>query len=587
MAHIVISFKDGSKKKFDIYKRLTTLGAGTDVDISLDNGNFAALAAYISQGSNGFSIVTPEGKPKARFHNHFISKHDFKDQELGDACLQFFMNDSPQNIKLNDQDVVLAYKRMVEFSERIAQEKDIEALLSTLLREITQITNAEYGLLVLLEDGKPKIKELPNADQLAINTFSDSIINKVIATKEPIIINDALHDHEFSSSLSVINYRLTSVMCVPLTYQGHIIGAIYVGNNSFINAFNKKSLELMIVYASQAALLVQNALHIDALKIRTQKLQESLELSKFGGMIGACPSMQEVFSLVDKISHTDVSVLIMGEVGTGKELVARELHERSARKNGPFLAINCASVADDILESELFGHLRGSFAGATQSRIGKLQSAHNGTIFLDEIDHISPHIQIKLLRSLREQDVVRRGATKAEPVNIRVISATSQDLFALVEKKEFRDDLFYLLNGMQLSIPPLRERGNDVLVIANFLLQKFQKIYGKNIIGFSDDAYNALLNYNWPGNVRQLENRVRRAVVMCDGNRISVLDLDLGAINSHKVLPLAEALEKFRCRYICESLERNANNRTKAAQELGVDPRTIFRYLKKNEPRVC
>lgn len=588
MAFVSINLPDGSKKQLSIFKRLTTIGSGDDVDIKIDDNSLDQIAAYISQSAHNFTLVIPPQKTPAYIGGKPVFKRDLKHAEqfkLGPVTIEFFI-DEPQHKSAHsndDQAAVLAYRRMLEFSQRVAQEKDIEKLLSTLLQEITQLTGAEHGFLVLMEAGKPKVKVKEPRDTNdtvnQIGPMSDSIVKKVIDSKEAIVINDALHDREFSSSLSVINYRLTSVMCAPLTYQGHTFGAIYVGNNSFVSAFDAKSLELMMIYSSQAAVLVQNALHINALKKRTQKLQESLELSKFGGIIGGCQGMQAVFLQVEKVAHTDISVLIVGETGTGKELIARELHNRSLRKNGPFVVINCGAIPENLLESELFGHVRGAFTGATQSRIGKFQAAHSGTLFLDEIGEMPLHLQVKLLRTLQDHKVVKVGDNKSESVDIRVVAATNRDLLSMVKNNEFREDLYYRLNVVQITVPPLKERGNDVLVIANFFLQKYAKIYGKEVVGFLEEAHNALLNYHWPGNVRQLENRIRRAIVMCDHNRISVADLDINAETTAQVMPLVDALDRFRARYITESLERNAGNRTKTASELGVDPRTIFRHL--------
>lgn len=598
MAYLVINEPGGLSKRFNIFKRLTSLGSATDADINISDKNIGNIAAYISQSINNYTLIIPPEKDLAYVGNLPVSKHELKDGEqfrIGDWQFSFYKSEIPKPVSesnTTDSSAVIAYRRMLDFSQRIAQEKDIDALLERLLKEITQLTGAEHGFLVLIEDGKPKVKvQEPNDnDDLAqIGPMSDSIVKKVIEKKEAIVISDALHDQEFSSSLSVINYRLTSVMCAPLTYQGHTFGAIYVGNNSFVNAFDKKSLELMTIYSSQAAVLVQNALHINALKKRTKKLQESLELTKFGGIIGGCQGMQAVFQQVEKVAHADISVLIVGETGTGKELIARELHNRSLRHAGPFVVINCGAIPENLLESELFGHVRGAFTGATQSRIGKFQAANNGTLFLDEIGEMPLHLQVKLLRALQDHKVTKVGDNKSESVNIRVVAATNRDLSQLVRKNEFREDLYYRLNVVQITVPPLKERGNDVLVIANFFLQKYAKIYGKEVIGLEEATQNALLNYHWPGNVRQLENRMRRAIVMCDHNRITPLDLDIKAETTSKVMPLADALERYRSRYITESLERNAGNRTKTASELGVDPRTIFRHLeskKKNQEEI-
>ncbi len=584
MAHLVLS---NANKSFAIFKRLTSIGSGLEADIQVHNLNLAPLAAYISLSSPTCTLIVPPDQPPALVNKSPTRKQVLSDNlsfTVGDAVFTYHDKQKQAEIPNPSPTQGPAIRHLLNFCERIAQEKDIETLLKRLLKEITQLTNAEHGFLVLIEDGRIEVKVHESKDSASIfehiGPMSDSIIKKVIDQKEAVIISDALHDHEFASSHSVINYRLTSVMCVPLIYQGHSFGAIYVGNNSFVNAFDQACLELMTIYSSQAALLVQNALHINALKKRTKSLQESLELTKFGGIIGSCQSMQQVFMQVEKVAQTDVSVLITGETGTGKELIARELHLRSQRKEGPFVVINCGAIPENLLESELFGHVRGAFTGATHSRVGKFQAAHNGTLFLDEIGEMPMHLQVKLLRALQDHSVTKVGDNKSESVNIRIIAATNKDLLDCVKNNIFREDLYYRLNVIQITAPPLRDRGNDVLVIANFFLQKYAKIYGKEIIGMDEEAQNSLLNYHWPGNVRQLENRLRRAIVMCDHNRIKAEDLDIkDEINSAGVMPLAQALDRFRDKYINESLERNAHNRTKAANELGVDPRTIFRHL--------
>ena len=585
MAHLVLS---GTNESFVIFKRLSSLGSGPEADIQLLNSNLSPIAAYISFTGSACTLIIPPDQPAALVNSMLTRKQLLTNNlsfSLGSLNLIFKEHEEIKEIDRNSvaEAQVTAYRRLLDFSERIAQEKDIETLLKRLLKEITQLTGAEHGFFVLFEEGRLGVKVQESNDPShvfdQIGPMSDSIIKKVIDKKEPVIISDALHDHEFASSHSVINYRLTSVMCVPLIYQGHTFGAIYVGNNSFVNAFDKASLELMTIYSSQAALLVQNALHINALKKRTKSLQESLELTKFGGIIGGCQGMQEVFMQVEKVAQTDVSVLITGETGTGKELIARELHQRSQRHGGPFVVINCGAIPENLLESELFGHVRGAFTGATHSRVGKFQAAHDGTLFLDEIGEMPMHLQVKLLRALQDHRVTKVGENKSESVNIRIIAATNKDLLVCVKEHTFREDLYYRLNVVQITAPPLKERGNDVLVIANFFLQKYAKIYGKEIIGLEEEAQNALLNYHWPGNVRQLENRMRRAIVMCDHNRIKASDLDIKADTRAGVMPLAQALDRYRDRYINESLERNAHNRTKAASELGVDPRTIFRHL--------
>lgn len=586
MAHVEIRNDSGKIWRVPLFKRLSVIGYGEEADIKLSPSPKNKVLAYITQLDETHVLHVPADGKAVK-----VNEKEVKKAELNH--LSSFVIDNVQIIyKITDFNEALeksteedsahaqAFKNLLFFSEKIAKEKDIDKLLGVLLKEITSLTKAEHGFLVLLQEGKPEIRAQESLSSInQLSPMSDSIVKKVISSKKPLILNDALSDQEFSSSLSVINYRLSSVMCAPLIYQEMIFGAIYVGNNSFTSAFNEKSLELMTIYCSQAAMLVQNALHINALKKRTKVLQDSLEMSKFGGMIGGCIGMQQVFSQVEKLATTDISVLIYGETGTGKELIARELHNRGSRKDGPFVVINCGAIPENLLESELFGHVRGAFSGAVQSRVGKFQAANQGTLFLDEIGEMPLHLQVKILRVLQEHRVTKVGDNKSEPINIRVISATNRDLALMVKENTFREDLYYRLNVVQITAPPLRERGNDLLVMANYFLQKYAKIYGKDVLGLDENAQNAVLNYQWPGNVRQLENRIRRAIVMCDNQRIGVKDLDIESSESRGILSLSDALDKFKEKYIHESLERNAHNRTKTAQELGVDPRTIFRHL--------
>jgi DNA-binding NtrC family response regulator len=368
-------------------------------------------------------------------------------------------------------------------------------------------------------------------------------------------------------------------MCVPLLHQGQVFGAIYVGNNSVTSLFDQHSLELLTLFAAQAALLVQNALHVDALTVEAAGLKSELEKSRYGELIGACDGMREVFKKIEKVARADISVLVTGETGTGKELIAREIHKRSGRARGPFVVINCGAIPENLLESELFGHVKGAFTGAVATRAGRFQAADKGTLFLDEIGEMPLHLQVKLLRALQERQVTKVGDNRPEAVDIRVVAATHRNLEQMVKEATFREDLYYRLNVVQLHLPPLRERGEDVVVIANFLLQKFADEYGKKIKGFAPKALVAIRKYAWPGNVRQLENRLKRAIVLCDAKELSPQDLDITSEDLEDILPLEEAVVRFRRRYIDEALERNGGNRTKTARELGVDPRTIFRHL--------
>jgi transcriptional regulator with PAS, ATPase and Fis domain len=291
--------------------------------------------------------------------------------------------------------------------------------------------------------------------------------------------------------------------------------------------------------------------------------------------------MKDIFRKIDKVAGTDISVLITGETGTGKELIARELHRRSSRSRGPLVVINCGAIPENLLESELFGHIRGAFTGAVNTRMGKFQAADKGTLFLDEIGEMPLQLQVKILRALQERVVVKVGDTRPEPVDIRVVAATNRKLEDEIKQGRFREDLYYRLNVVQLHLPPLRERGEDVITVARYLLQKHAREVGAKVKGFSNDALAAIRKGVWPGNIRQLENRLKRAVVLADRSTLTAEDLDMAASDLQPTVQLQEAKDRFERNYINEALARNGGNRTQTARELGVDPRTIFRHLER------
>jgi len=411
--------------------------------------------------------------------------------------------------------------------------------------------------------------------------ISDSIVRRVLETGRPVIVSDALTDTQFGSSESVLALRLSSVMCAPLVSQGQVTGAMYVGNDRVKGLFEKSQLDVLGIFAGQASLILQNAMLLSALRADKEKLTNELKDKRFGEIIGACPSMMEVFRKLQKVATTDISVLITGETGTGKELIAREVHRRSNRVNGPFVVINCGAIPENLIESELFGHVKGAFTGAVASRPGKFQVADKGTLFLDEIGELPLNLQVKLLRALQERVVYRVGDSKPEKVDIRVIAATNRVLEEEIRCGRFREDLYYRLNVVNLWLPPLRERGDDVLIIAKALLSKYADELASAVQGFTPQALAAIKKNPWPGNIRQLENRIKKGLVLCEKTLLGVEDLDLGQGSESPILPLEKAKEEFQRKYVLEVLERNNGNRTQTARDLGVDPRTIFRYLER------
>jgi two-component system NtrC family response regulator len=292
--------------------------------------------------------------------------------------------------------------------------------------------------------------------------------------------------------------------------------------------------------------------------------------------------MQEVFSSIRRVATTDVSVLIFGESGTGKELVARAIHRQSERRDRPFVVINCGAIPENLLEAELFGHEKGAFTGAHVQRKGRIELAHRGTLFLDEIGELSLPLQVKLLRFLQEHRIERVGGRQEIEVDARVMAATNIDLKKAITDGEFREDLYYRLAVVNISLPALRERGEDIVLLANAFLQRYEAELGKKTTGLSQPVIKILHTHAWPGNVRELENRLKRAVIMAEGRKLKPADLELSdEFSKYEGLGLREARETLEKEMVQRALAVNKNNITKAAAELGVSRPTLYELMEK------
>jgi transcriptional regulator with GAF, ATPase, and Fis domain len=590
-----------SPKVYSLRRRITSVGRSPENDICLADPLVPDSMAQILFDGRDFHVTALDRAGEFLVNGKKRKKHRLLHDDvlrIGDAELLFSLTDE---LDLADDDgngditqrnssavTVDAYRALYQFSARLLESYEIGPLLESLMDAVIDVTRGDKGFLILLEDGDLRVKVARNfrrenlAD--ALEQLSDSIVDKVVKTKKPVIVSDALSDQEFKNSMSVMALKLSSVMCVPLTERGNLLGCLYVGSSSVAHLFEEAQLEMLTIFAAQASLLIRNALLVNELKLDNKLLSEKLEQVRFGEIIGSCAAMQEVIRKVQKVATRDIAVLVTGETGTGKELIAREVHRRSHRAKGPFVTLNCGAIPENLLESELFGHVRGAFTGAVATKPGKFHAADGGTIFLDEIGEMPLALQVKLLRVLQDNTVVRVGDTRAERVDIRVIAATNRDLEAEIKAGRFREDLFYRLNVVNIHLPPLRERGDDVMVIAKYLLHRYAEELGAGTVkGFAPNAVVAIRKFGWPGNIRQLENHIKKACVLADKALLTAEDLGLTADVLPTILPLAEAKERFQRDYINQVLELNGGNRTKTARDLGVDPRTIFRHLEKEE----
>lgn len=328
--------------------------------------------------------------------------------------------------------------------------------------------------------------------------------------------------------------------------------------------------------------LLKRCFYVAKLEREYREMQQRLLGNAFEGMLGTHPRMQAVFASIRKVATTDAPVLILGESGTGKEIAAQAIHQLSARKGKPFVAINCSAIPEALMESELFGHEKGSFTGAHVQRKGRIESAEGGTLFLDEIGEVPLLLQVKLLRFLQEHCIERVGGRQEISVDTRVIAATNADLAKGMSEGTFREDLFYRLAVVQLRLPPLREREDDILLLANAFLQQFAAQNGRNGLTFAPDTVRSLLRHGWPGNVRELQNRVRRAVIMSTGKRITPADLEMAGSNRDgSGISLKEAREELERKMINESLRRHSGKIAAAATDLGVSRPTFYELMNK------
>jgi transcriptional regulator with GAF, ATPase, and Fis domain len=609
--------EQGSPRLYSVHKPLTTLGKAPGNDMVIEGEEVEPSHAQIAFDGRDFvieelgkaGVMAINGKKKRRAR---LVHGDRIKIGIGEVSFSMFAegikkaatseNEGAETLQTSlGANEIAGVRKLFSFSEKLIQIRDVDSLLGTMLDDVIELTHARNGVLLLLESTfagpgashtasdqrRWTVRAARNVDKAVIadaeGRVSDSIVQQVLSTAKPIIVSDAVTDSTFGKSESVVAMQLSSVMCAPLCAQGEVIGALYVGNDKVKQLFKRAQLDVLSIFASQASLILQNAMLLAALREDKAKLESELRDKRFGEIIGTCPSMREVFRKLEKVASTDISVLITGETGTGKELVAREVHRRSARADGPFVTINCGAIPENLIESELFGHVKGSFTGAVMDRPGKFHVADKGTLFLDEIGELPLNLQVKLLRALQERVVMRVGSSKPEKVDIRVVAATNRDLEQMTHEGGFREDLYYRLNVVNLWLPPLRERGDDVLIIAKTLLSKYAEELASPVRGFSPAAIAAIKKYNWPGNIRQLQNRIKKALVLCDNKLLGPDDLDFGPAAEMAIMPLEKAKEDFQRRYVLEVLERNNGNRTQTARDLGVDPRTIFRYLEKEQ----
>lgn len=412
---------------------------------------------------------------------------------------------------------------------------------------------------------------------------SQTITSQVLREGVALLSNDLFESEGLGERPSLVAARVCSVLCVPLVVFEEALGVIYLDTSDPAARFDEGHLQLLTAIAGIAAVAFENARHTGRLEDENQRLREEIHIEH--RMVGESAAMRAVYQFIGKVAPTSSRVLIRGESGTGKELTAHAIHLNSARARKPFVAINCATLVENLVESELFGHERGAFTGAIAQKPGKIEIADGGTLFLDEVGELSPSIQAKLLRVLQEGEFERVGGKRSIKVDVRVIAATNKDLEEAVKAGHFREDLYYRLNVVSVVMPALRERREDIPLLASFFIAKCSKECKRRVTGMSSEVRAILKGYEWPGNVRELENAIERTVVL--GSTAMIVPEDLpeallesGADNILWPATYYEAVKEAKKRLILNALEQSASSYTEAAKRLGIHPNNLHRLIR-------
>ena len=534
-----------------------------------------------------------------------------RERFLQDPTRVAVMRPESEGPRRSDQ-LDLAPGRLLGLVGRLLLEGSERALLEAAVDQAVELVGAERAFLLRRRGtGEPYVAVSRNIEAIQGSgppggRFSRSVAERVLTTGEPVVTTSAADDPALGGARSVLDLGLRSILCVPIRSPAGVVGALVLDHRFESDRFGPAACELVQALADIIGVALENARLRQAAADKAAELERAnealsrdnerraVEVERLehlleqggalagdapGGMVGRSRRLRRAVEVARRVAPSNLPVLIEGQSGTGKELLARYVHDCSLRSGGPFLAINCGAVPETLLESELFGHVRGAFTGATRDHAGLFRAASGGTLLLDEIGEMSPSMQPRLLRVLQEGEVWPLGQDTPTPVDVRVVAATNRDLEREVEAGRFRRDLYFRLVGVKLVVPPLCQRLEDVPLLAEAMLERIAREPGLRRVRLSRDAHREMLRHTWPGNVRELEQALRRAVLMAEGDTIRAADLELTASAPTRT----EALRGFDRDLVQRALQAAGGNRTHAARALGISRATLHRWLKRYE----
>ncbi|HEX2959709.1 MAG TPA: sigma 54-interacting transcriptional regulator [Chitinispirillaceae bacterium] len=557
--------------------RLFFIGASPENDLILEGADISDCAAKIEMIQSNY-YCEPVGKSMVLLNGKKVRKQSLFSEgdrlTIGSHLLILEKNSSKVAEDTRSSTEPFLLDNIHRLIAAIGKERSLPVLLDKLMTALIGMTGGTEVFIFLLDkDNKPSlfVSTCPDASE---DLFSDTIIQNVIQQGKGILIPNTLADPQYKNIHSIADLKVRSVICTPVSVAGKITGVLYVGCRNVTVSFNQQDLDSLTLYATIAGMLIN---HVEYITQQQQSLSKLTSSEPVDGIVAHSQVMLDLLSTLEAVAESDITVLLQGETGTGKSKLAQRIHQKSKRSQQPFVVVNCSALRGELLESELFGHKKGSFTGAVSDHEGLFQAADGGTLFLDEIGELEMQLQAKLLRTL-ETGVIRPiGATQELHVDTRLICATNRSLAEMIEKNQFRTDLFYRINQFSIEVPPLRNRGEDTLFLAYYFLEKFKAQYpSKDIFDFHPDTSRFITTWQWPGNIRELSNAIHRAVVT---SHSPLIRFEESLTSKRQSGNFEQMVREFQKDLLQKALDCTEGNKEEAARLLELPRSTFYRYL--------